>query len=30
MPEMHFRQRKFTYIACGLFTEKKKEYKNLK
>ena len=31
MPEMHLRQPKFTFSACGLFTKKrKKEYKNLK
>ena len=36
IPEMHLRQHTtldksgFTYIACGLFTKRKKEYKNLK
>ena len=31
MPEMHLRQPKFTFSACGPFTKKrKKEYKNLK
>ena len=29
MPEMHLRQRGFTYSACGPFM-KNKEYKNLK
>ena len=28
MPEMHLRQPRFTYSACGPFT--KKEFKNLK
>ena len=30
MPEMHLRQPGFTYSACGRFTKKKKEFKNLK
>ena len=30
MPEMHLRQPRFTYIACGPFTKTKKEYKRLK
>ena len=30
MPEMHLRQSRFTYTACGPFTKKQKEYKNLK
>ena len=29
-PEMHLRQPGFIYSACGPFTKKKKEYKNLK
>ena len=27
---MHLRQSRFTYTACGPFTKKQKEYKNLK
>ena len=30
MLEMHLRQPQFTYIACGPFTKKTKESKNLK
>ena len=30
MPEMHLKQPGFTYSACGPFTKKKKEFKNLK
>ena len=30
MSEMHLRQRRFTYSACGTFTKSKKEYENLK
>ena len=30
MPEIHLRQPQFTYSACGPFTKKKKESKNLK
>ena len=30
MPEMHLKQLGFTYSACGPFTKKKKEFKNLK
>ena len=30
MPEMHLRQPGFTCSACGPFTKKRKEYKNLK
>ena len=30
LPEMHLKQPGFTYSACGPFTKKKKEYKNLK
>ena len=30
MPKMHLKQPRFTYSACGLFTKKKKEPKNLK
>ena len=30
MHEMHLRQPGFIYIACGPFTKKKKESKNLK
>ena len=30
MPEMHLRQPGFTYSACGPFTKKNKEFKNLK
>ena len=30
MPEMYLRQPGFTYSACGPFTKRKKEYKNLK
>ena len=29
MPEMHLKQPGFTYIACGPFTQKKKELKSL-
>ena len=29
MPEMHLRQRGFTYSACGHLLEISKEYKNL-
>ena len=29
MPEMHLKQPGFTYRACGPFTKKKKEFKNL-
>ena len=29
MPGMHLRQLRFTYSACGLFTKKEKESKNL-
>ena len=28
--EMHLRQPRFTYSACGPFTKSKKEYENLK
>ena len=28
MPAMQSRQLEFTYIACGPFSQKKKEYKN--
>ena len=30
MSEMHLKQPGFTYTACGPFTKKKKEFKNLK
>ena len=30
MPEMDIKQSGFTYSACGPFTKKKKEFKNLK
>ena len=30
MPEMHLRQPRFTYRACGPFTKNKEKYKNLK
>ena len=30
MPEMHLKQPGFTYSACGPFTKKKKEFRNLK
>ena len=30
MLEMYLRQPWFTYSACGPFTKKKREYKNLK
>ena len=30
MSEMHLRQPRFTYSACGPFTKSKKEYENLK
>ena len=30
MPEMNLKQLGFTYSACGPFTKKKKELKNLK
>ena len=30
MPKMHLRQLGFMYSACGSFTKKKKEYKNLR
>ena len=30
MPEMHLRQPGFTYSACGPFTKKQEEFKNLK
>ena len=29
MSEMHLKQLRFTYSACGPFTKNKKEYKNL-
>ena len=29
IPEMHLKQPRFTYIACGPFTKAKKEFKNL-
>ena len=29
MPEMHLKQPGFTYSACSLFTQKKKELKSL-
>ena len=29
MPEMHLKQPGFTYSACGPFSKKKKEFKNL-
>ena len=30
MPEIYLKQPGFTYSACGPFTKKKKEFKNLK
>ena len=30
MPEIHLKQPGFTYSACGPFTKKRKELKNLK
>ena len=30
MPEMHLRQPGFTFGACGPFTKKKEDYRNLK
>ena len=32
MPEIHLKQLRFTYIACGIFTkvQTQKEFKNLK
>ena len=30
MSEMHLKQPRFTYSACGRFTKNKKEFKNLK
>ena len=30
MPDIHRKQPRFTYSACGPFTQKSKKYKNLK
>ena len=30
IPEIHLKQPGFTYSACGPFTKKKKEFRNLK
>ena len=30
MPEMHLKQRRFTYSACGPFTKNKERIQNLK
>ena len=30
MPDIHLKQPRFTYSACGPFTQKSKKYKNLK
>ena len=30
IPEIHLKQLGFTYSACGPFTKKKKEFRNLK
>ena len=30
MPEMHLKQPRFTYAACGSFTKARKEFKTLK
>ena len=30
LPEMHLKQPKFTYSACGPFTKTRKEFKNIK
>ena len=29
LPEMHLKQPRFTYSACGPFTKNKEEFKNL-
>ena len=30
IPELHLKQTRFTYSACGPFTKTKKEFKNLR